>query len=117
MTKDVIALAPVWAYFDPSARSEELAADAFRQPGDTAGAKHISDDRRAIFSSVHDGRYDETLTALRNMSADAGQLLVPASAEKMKATIIEALVWAERGVAWKREGLLAPAYAQTPPGY
>ena len=36
MTKDVIALAPVWAQFDPS-RSEELPADAFREPGDAAG--------------------------------------------------------------------------------
>jgi hypothetical protein len=117
MTKDVIALAPVWADFDPDSRSEELPPDAFREPADAAGAMRIAADRRTIFSSVRDGHYDEALTGLRNLSADARQFLVPPAAQKMEAGINEATAWAERGMTWKQQGLLAPAYAQTPPGY
>lgn len=116
MTKDIIALAPVWAHFDADSRNEELPPDAFREPGDAAGAMRISADRRAIFSSVRDGRYDAVLTLLRSMSGDADRFLVPAAAEKIKDSITEASGWAERGIAWKQQGLLAPAYAQTPPG-
>jgi hypothetical protein len=66
---------------------------------------------------VRDGQYDEALTALRTMSRDADHFLVPAAADKIKSSITEATVWAERGIAWKQQGVLAPAYAQTPPDY
>jgi hypothetical protein len=117
MTKDVIALAPVWGQFDPNSRSEELPADAFREPGDAAGAKRISADRRGILSSVRDGQYDQALAGLRTMSMDADYFLVPATAEKIKSSVAEATIWAERGIVWQQQGLRAPAYAQTPPGY
>lgn len=114
MTKDVIALAPVWADFDPDARNEELPPAAFREPGSTAGAKRISDDKQAILSSVRDGNYDETLTALGTMSADANRLLVPAETDKIKTSIADATAWAERGIAWKQQDLLAPPYGNAP---
>ncbi len=72
--------------------------------------------RRGIFASVKEGRYEQALSGLESLSADADRYLTPAAATKMKAMVSEALVWAQRGLAWKQRGLLAPPYSQTSAG-
>lgn len=111
MTKDVIALAPVWAHFDTSAQGDELGDDAYLN---AAGETKIADARRAILLSVRAGNYDHVVPALHSLAADATRMMTPAAAEKMNRFVAEATPWAERGMAWKQQGLLAPSYAQTP---
>lgn len=111
MTKDVIALAPVWAHFDTSAQGDEFADDAYLNAD---GAKQIAEERREILLSVRDGDYDHVVPALHSLAADATRMMTPDAAEKVNRFVAEATTWAERGIAWKQQGLLAPSYAQTP---
>jgi hypothetical protein len=115
MTKDVIALAPVWAHFDPDSQVDEFDG-AFQDASDSTGPKRLTEVQRVIFASVKDGRYEQALSGLESLSVDADRYLTPAAAAKMKAMVSEALVWAQRGVTWKQEGLLAPPYSQISPG-
>lgn len=115
ITKDVIALAPVWAHFDPDSQVDEFAG-AFRDASDSIGPIQLTEVQRVIIASVKDGRYDQALSGLESLSVDADRYLTPAAAAKVKAMVSEALVWAQRGVAWKQQGLLAPPYSQTSPG-
>jgi hypothetical protein len=108
MTKDVIALAPVWGYV-----AATPPADAFTDP---AGPKTIAATQQAVLTSVRDGKYDETKSHLQSLAADGERYLISAEAEKLKASVREAMVWADRAIAWKAQGVLAPAYARTPPG-
>ena len=111
MTKDVIALAPVWAHFDAGERGDEFPDDAYLN---AAGETKIADERRAILLSVRDGNYDHAVQALHSLRADTSRLMTSDAAEKMNRFVAEATAWAERGMAWKQQGLLAPSYAQTP---
>lgn len=113
MTKDVIALAPVWAHFDSGARGDEFGDDAYLNAN---GAKQIAEDRREILLSVRDGDYDHVVPALHSLAADATRMMTPAAAKKMNRFVAEATTWAERGIAWKQGGILAPPYGQTSAG-
>ncbi len=114
MMKDVIALAPVWAHFVAGERGDEFTNDAYL---DANGAKEIAEDRREILLSVRDGNYDRVLPALDSLRADAARLMTPTAAEKMNGFVTEATAWAQRGIAWNQQGLLAASYAQTPLGH
>jgi hypothetical protein len=114
MTKDVIALAPLWAHFGAGERGDEFGDDAFLNAD---GERKIAEDRREILLNVRDGNYDHVVPALHSLAADATRLMTAAAAEKMNGFVTEATTWAERGIAWKQQGLLAPAYGQTPPGH
>jgi len=103
MTKDVIALAPVWAHFVAGERGDEFTDDAYLN---AEGEKTIANERREILRSVRDGSYDRVITALRSLQADAPRVMTPAAAEKMNGFATEATTWAERGVAWKQQGIL-----------
>jgi hypothetical protein len=112
MTKDVIALAPVWAYFDPE--GSFLPDTAFLDPHDTtAGRAMLARRKVVILSNVKEGRYQQALTDLHSMAADADRLLIRPEAEKIRAAIREATGWAERGIAWKAQDLLAPPLTVT----
>lgn len=113
MTKDVIALAPVWGHFDAGDRGDEFGDDAYLNAD---GKKEIALERREILQSVRGGNYDQVVPALHSLNADAARLMTPASAKKLDSFIAEATTWAERGMAWKQQGLLGPPYAQTEPG-
>jgi hypothetical protein len=107
MTKDVIALAPVWGYVTSTPSADALT--------DATGARAIAAAQQAVLTSVRQGRYDEAKTHLQSLSADADRYLMPTDAQKMKASVREAMTWADRAVAWKSQGLLRPPYAATPP--
>jgi hypothetical protein len=108
MTKDVIALAPVWGYVTTAP-----AADAFI---DGAGQKAIVATQQAVLTSVRGGRYDEAKAHLRLLAVNAGRYLMPAEAQKLNAAVRDANTWADRAIAWKSEGLLRSPYGATPAG-
>jgi len=108
MAKDVIALAPVWGYFDPD--GSFLPDTAFLNPDQTvAGRAMLARWKLAVITSVREGRYQQALTNLRSMPAD--RFLIPVEAEKINSIIREATNWAERGMQWEAQGLLAPSLA------
>ncbi len=118
MTRDIIALAPVWAHFDPESRVDEFAEEgSFRGAAGLNGRKWFTEARRAIFASIKGGRYEQAVSELQAMHADADRYLTDPAAGKMKAEIVEATAWAQRGIDWKQQGLLAPPYSQTSPGF
>jgi hypothetical protein len=103
MTKDVIALAPVWAHFEAGDRGDEFGDDAYLNAN---GAKQITEDRRDILLSLRARHYDRVLPALNLLRADAVRLMMPAAAKKMTGFVAEAAVWAQRGVMWKQQGII-----------
>jgi hypothetical protein len=106
MTKDVIALAPVWGYLETDIAT--LDDGAFLDAASAAaGRAKLSNQFELIFEKVQSREYSEVVTMLPALSADAVSLLMPAEAEELKREIASAKSMADRGAAWKARGYLA----------
>jgi hypothetical protein len=104
MTKDVIALAPVWGYIDTDIATAEdksfLAPE--RAQASRVALKQMSG---SVFELVKTGRYEEARSSLEQLSDEAGRALNAKSAENLKNEIKDAAGFLERGMAWKAKGL------------
>jgi hypothetical protein len=100
MTNDTITLAPAWGYLQVAVST--LDEKAFTQPN---GRATLTKDFDVLFEQVKARRYSEAKTALAAMAADADTVLTARAASAVKDAIRQAAKFADRGVAWKAQGL------------
>jgi hypothetical protein len=104
MTKDVIALAPVWGTIETDIATAD--DKAFVAP-DRAQASRVALKQMfgTVFDSVNAARYEDARSALARLSDEAGRVFVPKTAGNLQQEIQQAAGFLERGLAWKTTGL------------
>ena len=104
MTKDTIALAPVWGYIDTDIATAEAGSFLAPEKADASRAA-LKQSFTALFASVKTGRYDEARASLALLTEETGRVLAPKAAAELHVQLEQASDFLQRGLAWKAKGL------------
>ena len=104
MTKDPIALAPVWGTIETDIAT--AVEDSFIAPSRAQASRvALKQVFGAVFEHVKARRYEEARSSLAQLTDEIGRDLAPKSAADLQKQIQQASGFLELGLAWKGRGL------------